>query len=152
MNVQQIIDRNREAMRLFEKCINTNDLELGRKLIAETAAFKTPVSPTPLYGAEGYLSVVSLMRKSFPDVQWKLVDMVARYTRTSLRLASRASCKASARFHESHTLCISGGGFLRHQHPSVKSAAAGRGADYHGCASLSWRGHRHCDSLASNRQ
>ena len=62
MNVQQIIDRNREAMRLFEKCINTNDLELGRKLIAETAAFKTPVSPTPLYGAEGYLSVVSLMR------------------------------------------------------------------------------------------
>ena len=70
-------ERNREAMRLFEKCINTNDLELGRKLIAETAAFKTPVSPTPLYGAEGYLSVVSLMRKSFPDVQWKLVDMVA---------------------------------------------------------------------------
>ena len=73
----QTIDMNREAMRLFEKCINTNDLELGRKLIAETAAFKTPVSPTPLYGAEGYLSVVSLMRKSFPDVQWKLVDMVA---------------------------------------------------------------------------
>ena len=62
----QTIDRNREAMHLFEKCINTNDLELGRKLIAETAAFKTPVSPTPLYGAEGYLSVVSLMRKSFP--------------------------------------------------------------------------------------
>ena len=24
-------------------------------------------------------------------------------------MASRASCKASARFHESHTLCISGG-------------------------------------------
>ena len=72
-----LVARNREAMRLFEKCINTNDLELGRKLIADTAAFKTPVSPTPLYGAEGYLSVVSLMRKSFPDVQWKLVDMVA---------------------------------------------------------------------------
>ena len=71
------VARNREAMRLFEKCINTNDLELGRKLIADTAAFKTPVSSTPLYGAEGYLSVVSLMRKSFPDVQWKLVDMVA---------------------------------------------------------------------------
>ena len=69
--------RNREAMRLFEKCINTNDLELGRKLISEKAAFDTPVSPTPLYGAEGYLSVVALMRKSFPDVQWKLVDMVA---------------------------------------------------------------------------
>ena len=44
-------ERNREAMRLFEKCINTNDLELGRKLISETAAFMTPVSPTPLHGA-----------------------------------------------------------------------------------------------------
>jgi steroid delta-isomerase-like uncharacterized protein len=70
-------ERNREAMRLFEKCINTNDLELGRKLISDKAAFDTPVSPTPLCGAEGYLSVVTLMRKSFPDVQWKLVDMVA---------------------------------------------------------------------------
>ena len=38
---------------------------------------ETSVSPTPLYGAEGYLSVVGLMRRSFPDVQWKLVDMVA---------------------------------------------------------------------------
>ncbi|MBQ6136993.1 MAG: ester cyclase [Kiritimatiellae bacterium] len=70
-------ERNREAMRLFEKCINANDLELGRRLISEKAAFNTPVSPTPLYGAEGYLSVVALMRRSFPDVQWKLVDMVA---------------------------------------------------------------------------
>ena len=69
--------RNRAAMRLFEKCINTNDLDLGRRLISEKAAFDTPVSPTPLHGAEGYLSVVALMRKSFPDVQWKLVDMVA---------------------------------------------------------------------------
>ncbi len=69
--------RNCEAMRLFEKCINTNDLELGRRLISDKAAFDTPVSPTPLYGAEGYLSVVTLMRKSFPDVQWKLVDMVS---------------------------------------------------------------------------
>ena len=69
--------RNRESMKLFEKCINTNDLELGKKLISEKAAFKTPVSPEPLMGAEGYLSVVTMMRKSFPDVQWKLEDMVA---------------------------------------------------------------------------
>ena len=71
------VERNRAAMRLFEKCINTNDLALGRRLISEKAAFDTPVSPTPLYGAEGYLSVVALMRKSFPDVQWKQENMVA---------------------------------------------------------------------------
>ena len=73
----EMVRRNQDAMRLFEQCINSNDLELGRKLISATAAFKTPVSPDPLYGAEGYLSIVKLMRASFPDVQWKLEDMVA---------------------------------------------------------------------------
>ncbi len=77
MNDQDKIERNRNAMRLFETCINTNDLTLGLQLIAEDAEFLTPVSPTPLKGAEGYLSVVEMMRKSFPDVQWKLENMVA---------------------------------------------------------------------------
>lgn len=71
------IARNKDAMRRFEKCINENDLALGRELISEKAAFATPVSPEPLYGAEGYLSVVSMMRESFPDVHWKLEEMVA---------------------------------------------------------------------------
>lgn len=70
-------ERNLKTMRLFEKCINENDLELGKKLISPKAAFKTPVSPKPLYGAEGYLSVVAMMRASFPDVHWQLEDMVA---------------------------------------------------------------------------
>jgi len=74
---ERIIERNRETMRKFEKCINTNDLALGEELISASAAFTTPVSPTPLYGAKGYLSVVELMRQSFPDVQWKLENMVA---------------------------------------------------------------------------
>ncbi len=49
----------------------------GEATMHEIAAFATPVSPEPLHGAEGYLSVVSLMRASFPGVQWKLEDMVA---------------------------------------------------------------------------
>ena len=77
MKMNDKIERNRAAMREFEKCINTNDLELGRRLISDTARFMTPVSPTPLAGAEGYLSVVTMMHASFPDVQWKLVNMVA---------------------------------------------------------------------------
>lgn len=77
MEKQARINRNLAIMQQFEKCINTNDLELGRQLISETAKFMTPVSPTPLTGTEGYLSVVTLMRKSFPDVQWKIVKMVA---------------------------------------------------------------------------
>ena len=72
-----LVERNRAAMRRFEICINTNDLSLAKELISEKAAFVTPVSPTPLMGAEGYMSVVTMMRSSFPDVQWKLEDMVA---------------------------------------------------------------------------
>jgi len=71
------IERNRNTMRRFETCINTNDLSLGEELISSSAAFTTPVSPEPLYGAKGYLSVVEFLRRSFPDVQWKLVNMVA---------------------------------------------------------------------------
>ena len=74
---ENLIERNRAAMRRFETCINTNDLALAKELISEKAAFMTPVSPTPLMGAEGYMSVVSMMRSSFPDVQWKLENMVA---------------------------------------------------------------------------
>ena len=72
-----IIERNRGTMRRFETCINTNDLSLGEELISSSAAFTTPVSPEPLHGAKGYLSVVEFMRRSFPDVQWKLVNMVS---------------------------------------------------------------------------
>ena len=74
---EELIERNRAAMRRFETCINTNDLSLAKELISEKAAFMTPVSPTPLMGADGYMSVVTMMRASFPDVQWKLKDMVA---------------------------------------------------------------------------
>ena len=79
------IERNRETMCRFEKCINTNDLALGEELISPSASFMTPVSPTPLQGAKGYLSVVELMRRSFPDVQWKLEGMVADETTVAVQ-------------------------------------------------------------------
>ena len=40
---ENLINRNRAAMRRFETCINTNDLALARELISEKAAFMTPV-------------------------------------------------------------------------------------------------------------
>ena len=80
-----IIERNRGTMRRFETCINTNDLSLGEELISSSAAFTTPVSPEPLHGAKGYLSVVEFMRRSFPDVQWKLVNMVSDETTVAVQ-------------------------------------------------------------------
>ena len=92
------IERNCEAMRMFETCINTNDLKLGEELIASTAAFTTPVSPTPLFGAKGYLSVVDFMRRSFPDVQWKLENMVADETTVAVQWRCTGTFTGNAPF------------------------------------------------------
>ena len=71
------IERNRLTMERFQKCINTNDRALAEELIAAEAEFTTPVSDKPLYDGAGYLSVVELMRKSFSDIRWDIVDMAA---------------------------------------------------------------------------
>lgn len=71
------VERNKRNMKRFEQCINTNDKALAEELIDSTAEFTTPVSEKPLYGGAGYLSVVDLMRRSFSDIHWELVDMAA---------------------------------------------------------------------------
>ena len=70
-------ERNKLTMKRFMTCINTNDAALAEELIASDAEFTTPVSEKPLYGGAGYLSVVDLMRKSFSDIRWEIVDMAA---------------------------------------------------------------------------
>ena len=73
MNTEQ----NKNAMKKFETMINTADLNLANELISANAQFITPVSPTPLIGGEGYLSVVHFLRSGFSNVQWKAEEMVA---------------------------------------------------------------------------
>ena len=70
-------ERNKLTMKRFMTCINTNDAALAEELIDSKAEFTTPVSEKPLYGGTGYLSVVDLMRKSFSDIRWEIVDMAA---------------------------------------------------------------------------
>ena len=72
-----LVKRNKELMKKFELMINTADEKLAAELVADDAPFYTPASPEPLYGGRGYLSVVHWMRQGFPDVQWKIQDMVA---------------------------------------------------------------------------
>lgn len=72
------IERNLKIMQQFEQVINTADETKAEQLIAPDAPFITPASPTPLYGGKGYLSLVHWLRKSFPDVQWHALDMVAQ--------------------------------------------------------------------------
>ena len=55
-------------MKKFELMINTADKTLAEELISPTAFFLTPASTKPLYGPQGYLSVVKWMRSGFSDV------------------------------------------------------------------------------------
>ncbi len=77
MNAGVATERNKAAMKKFERMINTADEALSEELVAPDAPFFTPASAEPLYGGKGYLSVVKWMRKGFSDVQWKLEEMVA---------------------------------------------------------------------------
>lgn len=68
---------NRAAMEKFETMINTCDDALADELVDPEAAFFTPASEKPLFGPQGYLSIVRFMRQAFSDVQWKIQDMAA---------------------------------------------------------------------------
>lgn len=72
------IESNTDKIKLFEQIINTADEIKAEELIDSNASFITPASPTPLYGAKGYLSLVHWLRKSFPDVQWHALDIVTQ--------------------------------------------------------------------------
>ncbi len=68
------IERNKKNIELFKTCINTNDKDLAEKLIDAKAEFQSLISDEKLYGGAGYLSVVDVMRKSFSDIHWEIVD------------------------------------------------------------------------------
>lgn len=80
-----LIERNKELMKKFETMINTADENLAEELVDSNAPFYTPVSPEPLYGGKGYLSVVHWMRKGFSDVQWHITDMAADVDKAAVK-------------------------------------------------------------------
>ncbi len=52
------------------------DINLANELISPEVKFATQISPEPLVGRGGYLSVVKFMRSRFSNVQWKIEEMV----------------------------------------------------------------------------
>ena len=80
-----LAERNIKLMKKFETMINTADEKLAKELIANDARFYTPASSEPLYGGEGYLSVVHWMRKGFSNVQWKIQDLVASEDKVAVK-------------------------------------------------------------------
>ena len=68
------IERNRKNIERFRDCINTCDKKLAEELIDSKAEFASLISDEKLIGSAGYLSVVEIMRKSFSDIHWEIVD------------------------------------------------------------------------------
>lgn len=71
------IENNKSVMEKFVEFINTANEKLAGDLISEDAIFYAPTSPEPLKGTKGYMLILNMMRSSFPDISWKLEEMVA---------------------------------------------------------------------------
>lgn len=75
----------KNQMKKFETMVNTANVELANELVDPNAPFFTPAFPEPVYGGEGYLSLVFWLRKSFSNVQWKLEEMIAEDNKVAVR-------------------------------------------------------------------
>lgn len=70
-------ESNKLIMKKFVEFINTSNVELSKEIISEEAIFYAPTSSEPLRGSKGYMLILNMMRNSFPDVRWKLEEMIA---------------------------------------------------------------------------
>jgi steroid delta-isomerase-like uncharacterized protein len=66
----------RKIMNTFVQFINTADEKLSKQLVSDEAIFYVPGQTEPLHGPQGYMQVIGMMRAGFPDIQWKLEDIV----------------------------------------------------------------------------
>jgi steroid delta-isomerase-like uncharacterized protein len=79
-------ETNKLVMQRFLEFINTASEKLANELVARDAIFYVPGQPEPMLGPEGYLAIIGMMREGFPDIQWKLEEMVAEGDKIALRL------------------------------------------------------------------
>lgn len=84
-------EQNKIAMKRFVELINTASEGLAKELISPDASFFTPVRPEPFLGPEGYIQVVLMMRKGFPDIQWTLEEMIAEGDNVAARFTMRGT-------------------------------------------------------------
>jgi steroid delta-isomerase-like uncharacterized protein len=78
-------------MRRFVEFINSPSAPLAAELIAPDAIFRVPGQPEPLRGPGGYLALLGMLRGGFPDVQWKLEDVVAEGEKVAARYTMRGT-------------------------------------------------------------
>lgn len=71
------IEKNKSVMEKFVEFINTTNEKLAADLVSEDAIFYAPTNTEPIRGTKGYMVILNMMRGSFPNISWKLEEMVA---------------------------------------------------------------------------
>lgn len=87
-------ETNKAVMLRFLEFINTASPQLANEVISPKAIFYVPGRPEPMRGPSGYLEIINMMRGGFPDIQWKIEDLVAEDERIAVRFTMRGTHKA----------------------------------------------------------
>jgi len=82
---------NKVVMRRFTEFINTASEKLAGELIAPGAIFHVPGRAEPMRGPAGYLAIIQMMRRGFPDIQWTLEETVAEGDKVAARFTMRGT-------------------------------------------------------------
>jgi steroid delta-isomerase-like uncharacterized protein len=81
----------RGRMDRFVEFINSADEKLGDEIISPSATFHVPFLPDPVHGPSGYLEIIGMMRRAFPDVQWSLEETVIQGNTVAARFILRGT-------------------------------------------------------------
>jgi len=79
------IENNIQLMERFVEFINTANEQLAEELISTDATFYVPGQSEPMRGPNGYLTIISMMRSGFSDIQWSLEDKVVEENKAAAR-------------------------------------------------------------------
>jgi len=82
---------NKLVMRRFTEFINTPSERLAEELISPEAIFRVPGHSEPMRGPAGYLAIIGMMRRGFPDIQWTLEEMIAEGDKVAARFTMRGT-------------------------------------------------------------
>ena len=84
-------ETNKLVMGRFTDFINTASEKLADELISPDAIFHVPGRAEPVQGPAGYLAIIGMMRRGFPDIQWTLEEMIAEGDKVAARFTMRGT-------------------------------------------------------------
>ncbi|MDB5152635.1 MAG: hypothetical protein JWR54_1386 [Mucilaginibacter sp.] len=87
-------ETNKALMLRFLEFINTASRQLADEVISTAAVFYVPGRPEPMRGPAGYLEIINMMRSGFPDIRWKIEDIVAENEKVAVRFTMQGTHKA----------------------------------------------------------